>query len=224
MNTSFSNRVMEGKADLKLIVERLRAQGTLTDDLSLLRVGFKEQVTLEASDPVQGGHPERKIIEIDVESEELEEKEKIFDDLFEKGRETVRSGDNAGGLEFLRRAYELRKDVPALNKILAVVTFKEKDYKQAVDILASYLHDDPGIVDFWLYLSIAHKRIGNFEKALEAANKVYEINPERIPNLVQLADLHQKLGNQEEARRFLDTALDHDPENEQARALQAALS
>ena len=220
----FLQRVEESRGALEQIVVGLERLGTLTDDLSFIRIGFHEHVT--AAQPARGPQAtqsERVVIEIDVESEDLEEKEKLFEDLYEKGREAARTGKNDDALNFLRRAYELRRDVPALNKILAVLTFKEKDYRTAVTILSSYLRDDPAIVDFWLYLSIAHKRIGNNAEALEAANRVFELNPDRIPNLVQLADLHQKLGNQSEARRFLDLVIEKDPENEQARALMGAL-
>lgn len=219
----FLKRVEESGGDLDKIYQGLQKMGKLTDDLSFIRIGFHEHVTAGKSKQEPAAlESDRVVIEIDVESEDLEEKEKLFEELFGKGRESARDGKNDEALGFLRRAYELRRDVPALNKILAVLTFKEKDYKTAVEILSSYLQDDPAIVDFWLYLSIAHKRIGNNKEALEAANRVYELNPDRIPNLVQLADLHQKLGNHSESRRLLDLVLEKDPENEQARALMGA--
>ena len=218
----FLKRVEESSADLNGIVAGIERLGVVTDDLSFIRIGFHEHVTASRTTGSHATPNERVVIEIDVESEDLEEKEKLFEDLYEKGREAARTGKNDEALNFLRRAYELRRDVPALNKILAVITFKEKDYRTAVTILSSYLRDDPAIVDFWLYLSIAHKRIGNNQEALDAANRVFELNPDRIPNLVQLADLHQKLGNQAEARRYLDLVMEKDPENEQAKALMGA--
>ena len=93
-----------------------------------------------------------------------------------------------------------------------------------MDVLEKYLEHDPNIEDFWLYLSIAHKRTGNYDKALEAADKVFELNPDRVPNLIQLSDLHAKLGNSGRARIFAEKALELEPENRQAQQMMESLS
>jgi tetratricopeptide (TPR) repeat protein len=106
---------------------------------------------------------------------------------------------------------------------MAVLTFKERDYARAVEILGAYLAHDPGIEDFWLYLSISNKRTGDYEQALDAAKRVYSMNPDRVINLINLADIHLKLGDSAQAREFVDRALNIDPQNRQARTLQASL-
>ncbi|MBE7440218.1 MAG: SpoIIE family protein phosphatase [Spirochaetales bacterium] len=220
--TLFLRRVEESRGDLNGIVERLKAFGTLTDDLSLLRIGFQEDPALRRESLLE---PQKTIIDIDLQPELIDQDaEQTFERLFQRGRQLVREGKSGEALEYLKEAYNLRRDVPALNKTMAVLTFKEKDYRQAVEILDKYLQHDPGIVDFWLYLSIAHKRNGNYNKALEAAQRVFEMNPDRVPNLVQLADLYQKLGHMGRARIFLEKALELDPTNEQAQSLQASMA
>lgn len=222
----FLKRVEEADGQLEGIVDGLLKMGVITDDLSLLRLAFQPVGT--HSTPARGnasGAAERVIIDIDVEPETVSKKKgDQFEELFSSGRRLARSGNNAEALEHLRQAYSLRRDVPALNKALAVLTFKEKDYKTAVDILGKYLEGDPDIEDFWLYLSIAHKRNGNYTAALDAANRVYAMNPKRIPNLIQLADLHQKAGRFDRARQFLDDVLRLDPNNRQARSLLTTIS
>ncbi len=222
----FLKRVEEADGDLHEMAERLRQIGNLTDDLSLMRLAFQENAQSDESSP-DGERPHRVIIDIDVETEELDGIDPEigrFDELFETGRRMMREGRDDEALSTFKQAYDLRTDVPALNKILGVLTFKDKNYEKAIEILESYLEHDPALADFWLYLSISHKRIGDFEKALAAANKVYELNPDRIPNLIQLADLHQKLGNHDRAREFIDIVLRREPNNEQARALQTSLA
>ena len=243
----FLHRVEEANGDIELITSTLLETRGLTDDLSLLRIGFKEMVE-RSKDNIFEDNRERHIIDIDLETEILDkisstqseesieealddvpvsqgvaEGDEEFNRLFKQGRELAREGAHREALDLLNQAYSLQKDVPALNKILAVLTFKIQDYPKAAEILDSYLAHNPEVVDFWLYLSIANKRIGQFEKALQAANKVYELNPNRVPNLIQLADLHQKQGNQDEARKFIEQALRQDPGNQQALALQAGL-
>lgn len=219
----FLKRVEEARGDLSAILEGLMRSGELTDDLSLLRLGFHEKVVSRSSSEEE---PQRVVIDIDSEMDGDRELlgNEDFNFHYSEGRKLARSGQHDDALDHLRKAYALRRDVPALNKILAVLTFKEKDYSTAVEILSNYLKHDPYIVDFWLYLSIAHKRTGDFDRAMEAALKVYELNPNRIPNLINLADLYQKRGEYTKAREFIEIALQLDPENRQARSVLAAIN
>ncbi|MCB1324665.1 MAG: SpoIIE family protein phosphatase [Spirochaetales bacterium] len=221
----FLRRVEEADGQIDRLSEGLKSFGVITDDLSLLRVGFQEKAAprSETSEPTR---EERIVIDIDVHDEGLPagQKAENFDELFEKGRELARLGRHDEALDYLREAYSLNKDVPALNKIMGVLSFKGRDYEHAVEVLQRYLEQDSSLVDFWLYLSIAQKRTGHLDKALEAGNRVLEMAPDRVLNLIHLADLHQKMGNHEEARDFLNRALELDPENRQARALQASLN
>jgi HAMP domain-containing protein len=223
-------RVEESNGDLEGILERLLASGELTDDLSFLRIEFKgvtEGTSAAPSHQVPATQG-RVIIDIDPDDEDdmdFADVEEIgsFDDLFIEGRRLARQGKHDEALEVLRQAYSMRRDVPGLNKVLAVLTFKDRDYPRAVEILENYLEHDPHVADFWLYLSIAHKRMGEYQKALDAALKVYDINPNRVPNLIHLADLYQKLGDTGKAHEALDRALRLDPDNRQARSLMGVL-
>ncbi|MBX7059244.1 MAG: SpoIIE family protein phosphatase [Leptospirales bacterium] len=226
----FLRRVEEGDGDIHRMVDAIKSYGELTDDLSFVRIGFHEQTAdLRSSESVV--EPERVIIDIDIHDElesmhdkALEGADLEFEDLFSKGRSLARDGKLEEALQYLNRAYTLRADVPALNKIMGVLTFKERDYNRAVEILSSYLEHDPGLTDFWLYLSISNKRIGEYHQALEAAQKVYNMSPDRVVNLINLADIHHKLGNYDRAREYIERALDIDPQNRHARQLQASLS
>ncbi len=213
--------VESADANLERIQAETEKYGDLTDDLSLLRLGFRESSVSRSSASLLED-PDRQIIEIDAYDTELAESE--FEELFHRGRSLAREGNSEEALKILKQAYDLKKNEPALNKILAVLTFKGKEYQTAVDVLEKYLEHDPNIEDFWLYLSIAHKRTGNYDKALEAADKVFELNPERVPNLIQLSDLHAKLGNTGRARIFAEKALELEPDNRQAQQMMESLS
>ncbi len=226
----FLRRVEEGEGDMERIVAAIKSYGEITDDLSLLRIGFQEAPVPEGqrrAAPVE----DRVVIDIDLHDEleavhqqTLENVDLEFEDLFSKGRALAREGKLEEALQYLNKAHTIRGDVPALNKIMGVLTFKERDYNRAVDILSRYLSHDPGLTDFWLYLSISNKRIGEYDKALDAAQKVYDMSPDRVVNLINLADIYQKMGDHERAREFIDRALDIDPQNRHARQLQAVLS
>ncbi|MCR9142546.1 MAG: SpoIIE family protein phosphatase [bacterium] len=245
----FLKRVEESDGHLEPMVEAIKKTGVITDDLSLLRIEFHADVPAKKSGGGSSGRPA--VIDIDLYDEEeldaavatsssetpagsgdaesasgetIEERSEDFERLFQEGRRLARDGSHEEALGKLTQAYTLRSDVPALNKILAVLTFKERDYEKAIEILNQYLEHDPAIVDFWLYLSISHKRTGDYDRALEAGNRVLDISPDRVINLINLADIHQKLGNTTEARDFLDRALALDPQNRQARSLQSSIT
>ncbi|MEQ9364061.1 MAG: SpoIIE family protein phosphatase [Leptospirales bacterium] len=244
----FLTRVEESDGQLDPMVAAIKKTGIITDDLSLLRIEFNANVPARKT-PSGGGDAGRPApIDIDLydeseleaavatssseehagassaRNETIEERSEDFERLFQEGRRLARDGNHEEALGKLTQAYTLRSDVPALNKILAVLTFKERDYEKAIEILNQYLQHDPAIVDFWLYLSISHKRTGDYDRALEAGNRVLGISPDRVINLINLADIHQKLGNSTEARDFLDRALALDPQNRQARSLQSTIS
>lgn len=223
--------VEEAQADLNELTELIKSKGELTDDLSLLKVEFLPvSQKKETEEPVTEDDVVKPVVLIDDHDEYEDEAEPEaadsdeFSELLEEGRKLVRAGKSAEALELLEKAYGMRQDDPTLNKILAVLTFREKDYEKAVEILENYLNHDPNIEDFWLYLSIAHKRMGNLERALEAAEKVFEINSQRVPNLLQLADLHYRMGHLGRSRIFLEQVFQIDPHNSQGKTLEEKIA
>lgn len=229
----FLKRVEESDGDVERIIRSIKSYGELTDDLSLLRIGFHES-GVRVDRHSENELPDRVVIDIDINDEfeqasrdgiegAVEQRSEEFEEFFRLGRKLAREGRLDESLDYLNKAYAIRNDVPALNKIMAVLTFKERDYARAVEILGAYLAHDPGIEDFWLYLSISNKRTGDYHQALDAAKRVYSMNPDRVINLINLADIHLKLGDSAQAREYVDRALNIDPQNRQARTLQASL-
>ncbi|MCB1307510.1 MAG: tetratricopeptide repeat protein, partial [Leptospiraceae bacterium] len=223
----FLKRVEESDGDLDGLVNSINAQGVITDDLSLLKLGFKVDQRVRSSaqdDFVEDA--DRVVIDIDVHDEgpAIAAGDSDFDELFHKGRELAREGRHQDALDVLNRAYEINPDNPSLNRIMGVLTFKGQDYERAVEILNRYLEMDASVVDFWLYLSIAHKRTGDLDRALTAARKVAELDPNRVINLINLADIHSKLGDRDTARQYVDRALELDPGNRQAQSLMSGIS
>ncbi|MFN3604779.1 MAG: SpoIIE family protein phosphatase [Leptonema sp. (in: bacteria)] len=231
--------VEESQGDINKILEGIKKRGKLTDDISLLSISyvptkreakeeedkkFEEDSFVIRNQERDSLNLEKKaIIVLDEENVEsiLEESiEGNFSEYLKKGDEFLYNQNYTEALNYYQKAYELNKNNKDLNKKLAVLTFKMEDYEKAVEVLEKYLHEDPYIEDFWLYLSIAHKRVGNLEKALETVEKAYELNSQRVPILLQLADVHFKLNHIGRASIFLDKVLELDPLNEQAKRLK----
>lgn len=233
--------VEEAKGDIDKIFEGVKKRGKLTDDISLLSISYvpkpmeeniqeptkkyeEDSFIIRESKENTLQSEKKTVIVLDEENIDavLEEsiEENNFEGYLKKGDEFLYNQNYNEALNYYQKAYELNKENKELNKKLAVLTFKLEDYEKAVEILEKYLVDDPYIEDFWLYLSIAHKRVGNLDKALETAEKAYELNSQRIPILLQLADVHYKLNHIGRASIFLEKVFEIDPSNEQAKRLQ----
>lgn len=217
----FLKYVEQGDGKIDAFVEILRGIGDLTDDLSFLRIGFQEKES-ELGDATVAPESKKTVIDIDV-ADENTSKAGGFTEIFHKGRELAKEGRHSEALGVLNDAYELNAKDQSLNKIMAVLTFKEKEYERAIDIIEEYLKEDESVEDFWLYLSIAHKHAGDQDKSLEAAQKVYEMNPDRVVNLVNIADIYHTRGNKGLAREFINKALQLDPDNRQAQTIESQL-
>ena len=139
------------------------------------------------------------------------------------GRSVV-VGDIEKAIDILANAYAVEQNNQKLNKLLGLLSFKGKDYDTAIKVLSQYLSQDPDTDEIWYYLSIAQKKMGNYLSSLEAAKKVYELQPTNINNLVNLSDLHRLNGNYMEAKLFSEKVISLDSENKNAKKLLNVLN
>ncbi|MCB1174900.1 MAG: SpoIIE family protein phosphatase [Leptospiraceae bacterium] len=206
----FLQHVQEAGGDLHTIQQRLEAMGDLTDDLSLLRIGFQEQ-----------SQPDEKeiIIYRNIEHARARAYEESFADLYQRGREHYKAGQHREAYISFRAAYLIRKDIPMLNKYLAVLFMKDKDYQRAIEVLDRYLTQEPDSIEYWLYYSIAQKQLGNYDEALAAALRGYSLDQGHLLNLVNLCDLYRQTGDEGSARNYLALAMQIQPDNKEVQRL-----
>ena len=57
------------------------------------------------------------------------------------------------------------------------------------------------------------KKLGDFQKALEAGLKSYETMKDFLSNLINIADLYRLLGNLNESKKFAKLAQEQEPDN-----------
>jgi tetratricopeptide (TPR) repeat protein len=132
---------------------------------------------------------------------------------YEEGRKLYKSGDIDDAIRIMYKAYSVDSNYPKLNKLLSLLSFKGRDYEKAVDVLGVYLKQDPDAGEFWYYLSAAQKKLGEFQKALDAGLKSYETMNDFLSNLINIADLYRLLGNIEESKKYAYLAQEKDPDN-----------
>ncbi len=208
--TLFLGVVENANGEIKQMEANIRQIGELIDDLSILRIGFQE-VGVPAQQP-------------DPQLEREDSSDKItIQNFYKEGKELYKSGEIQKAIGVLLDAYTADPSNQRLNKLLGLMSFKEKDYPLAVKVLSHYLAYDPDTAELWHYLSIAEKRLGNLTQSLEAAIMVNKLQPMNVQNLVHLSDLNRLLGKKAEAIHFTKAAEEIDPENKNIQKLKKLL-
>lgn len=197
--TIFLDIVERSDGELQAIEENIRKVGEIIDDLSILRIGFQES---------------KVVTQIDLQPERRDTTNLVsIQNLYREGRDLYKSGEAQKALEVLLEAYTADSSYQRLNKLLGLLSFKEKDYPLAVQVISKYLTFDPDTAELWYYLSLAEKRLGNLTQSLEAALMVNKLQPMNVQNLAHLSDLNRLLGKKEEALHFSKALEEIDPEN-----------
>ncbi|MCK6379923.1 MAG: SpoIIE family protein phosphatase [Leptospiraceae bacterium] len=223
----FLKFVEEGKGDIPAIIELIKKAGEITDDLSFLKIDFQGNGNEEIAEPTtqtisnEVASSEDSVV-IDIDGSYPEEEEDV-ESYYQEAKKFLKENNPEQALKELEAGYSKSHNNPKLNKLLALLSFKGKNYDTAIEVLGKYLEYDPDVADFWFYLSIAHKRLGKYESSLEAAEKLKNIQPQNIQNLINLADLNRILGRIEDALAYQRKAIDLDPNNRSAKKLAEIL-
>lgn len=198
----------------------LKAQGTITDDLSFLRLDFQPQSVSEEIQNIQEQPISSKFEEQELEIRDDDDLQGLdLTEVYQQSKRLYREGQVNEALNVLMKAHSIEPNNQKLNKLLGLMSFKGKDYAKAVDILSQYLQMDPDTEEMWYYLSLSQKKMGRYLSSLEASKRVYQLHPDNINNLVNLSDLNRLTGKYEEARKFSERALEIDPENQNAKKI-----
>ncbi len=222
----FLRVVQEVGTELHHIERALRDHGELTDDLSLLRIGFQES-GVEASaleerfeeNLAASVRPRLNGDDVDLDENagdydsSRHRGDLAFDELLERGKQLYLEGNLRQAINVLNEAYQIDQAHSRLNKLLGLLSFKGQDYEKAVELLSKYLTEDPRLSEFWIYLSLAEKKRGNYSEALRAAERLRSMEPENVKNLINLADLHRLQGDTDLARSTAEAAAKIDPED-----------
>jgi len=204
--------VEQANANLEKIEELLLMKGNVTDDFSLLRLDFQHE---EVYTPQEEYNFFYKTEEIAA----LPEEDTSPPSYYKRAKDLYISGKAKEALELLIYGFEKDKSDLRLCKLLGLVAFKEKDYYHAVLGFKEYLAKKSEEDELWYYLSVAYKRIGELQLSLEIANKLYEIDPENVKNILHLAELYRLLGNKILSKNFANRVLFFDKENLSAKKI-----
>ncbi len=101
--------------------------------------------------------------------------------------------------------------------------FDRKEYEAAAAQMRELLDIRPDVADVWFNLSLCYKHLKRIEDAAYAGEKLYNLQPNRVANLINLADNYRILGQFSQSRDYLRRALELNPDSENGRRLDELL-
>ncbi|MCB1178892.1 MAG: SpoIIE family protein phosphatase, partial [Leptospiraceae bacterium] len=206
--TLFLTHVNNGKGEVDGIYNSILQAGEITDDLSILRISYKEnEIPLERD----------KRSKEEIEANQL-------DVIYTRSKELLKQNNFTEALRLLNTAYEQNKDHTKITKLLGLVAFKSKDYSKSVEIMKNYLLKDPLYTDFWYYLGVGQKKLGHYKEAEHTSSQLHNMQPDHVMNILNIADVKRMLGERDSALEFTRLALKLEPQNQTAIKLERILT
>ena len=80
---------------------------------------------------------------------------------------------------YAKKANELKPDKDGPKNLLFNIYFATKDYKKAIEILESLIHDGSDLSIHYFNLGYCYYEMGNLDKAEECKNKAAEYDPKK---------------------------------------------
>ncbi len=192
----FLRHVEASGSDLLAIVDRIHGTGTVTDDLSLLRVGFHETAATRMEGPVADA-----------------------DALMRMAREGLQGNDVAGALRKLDQLLAIDPDHGNALRLKGRILMMEGRHEEAIQPLSQLAELEPENIDACFSLSVCYKHLRQHDDAIRTGEKVADAQPGRIANLINLADSYRVTGQVDKAKQLTQKALELEPDNPSARKL-----
>lgn len=188
----------ENKCDLDGIVRSLEKIGPFSDDLSLLRLQYTAP-RAEAENELE---------------EDWGQSIARAESLMGEG-ETTKARTLLDALDYasVRRQESLAK--------LVKLFYQLENYQAAAHTAEQYSRQYPGELNYIFLASLSYGKLGDWQTALDLADRVRLRRPNHIPNLLHLAELQMKFHHRKKATEMLRYALELDPMNQRAREIQA---
>ncbi|PJZ26731.1 serine/threonine protein phosphatase [Leptospira hartskeerlii] len=185
----FVRIVEDSKGDLDTIAGKLHGVGAIADDLSLMRIGYKELIDPE--------HPK-------------------YNDAvakYNQAKQHIAKKEVPIALELLELSWNLAPSFKESARLIGQIYYDKKEFSKASKWLERYLNLDQESHNIWFLLSLCYKHMKEFQRAADAAEKVRQTQPHRLANLINLSDNYRLLNKFEDARSVLEKAKELDGES-----------
>ncbi|TGN06897.1 SpoIIE family protein phosphatase [Leptospira ilyithenensis] len=181
LDENFILRIIEqGKADLNRIFELIGRKGEVIDDLSLIRIGYSNEI--------------RKINKVSSEAKLK----------FRKAKKLYSKGNFSESIDVLLDLIESEPNAnERLQKDLSKLYYQIGNFKKAMEHMEIYLISHPEDDDFLYFASKLFKKTNQLPRAIELAEKIRIRSPKKVNYLVHLFHLYLKTGDRSQALEVL---------------------
>lgn len=184
----FLTIVEENEGELSAIIEAIERHGEIMDDLSLMRIErFREE------------HAVRRAFD--------------YGGVLQGVKRDIRQGAVEKAIQRIEAYLRHDSSYPQAVKNLAQVYYQAKDYAKAAYYAQDYLFLRPADADFVYFAAICCRRIKDYARAIDLAERLRLREQPMAKNLILLVDLHLRTGNLHRARIILDELRECDPES-----------
>ncbi len=180
----FLSVVEKSEGNLRGIYDGLVEIGELTDDLSLLRIGYQEEI---------------------VENSENKNDEKgyEFHQFVQEGISHYKSGDLESSIISMELALEAEPHDSYCLREISKLYLKTKRFDRAIITANKYIEGHPEDAEFLFYLAYSYKQTKQYEKACDFAERLRLRDPKNTKNLFVLAEVHIHLNNRVKVESIL---------------------
>jgi tetratricopeptide (TPR) repeat protein len=197
--TQFLRRVEEGNGKIPEILERLKASGKIMDDISLLRVSYKEDIQEEKMTALVSPEIVQKV---------------------EESKLLLESGKIKEAYEKIKTSLDENQKFPEMLKLLGKLYFNMGDYSRAIECFEEYVNLNPSDNEYLYALSNTYRLFGKFNQAADIGERLYLRDQKNVLNLLNLASIYLELKVIGRANYMIEKTLQIEPENEQAKNLK----
>jgi len=135
-----------------------------------------------------------------------------FQDLLDKAREAQLAGKLDQAADLCRAALRMRPHYGPAEYGLGQILSSQKNYQEAVELFSQALHDDPSLVDAYLFRGIAFLNLQKPDQALTSLEKFYRLRPSDAEVRYYLAGAYNALGDYSKAAEYYSAQLQMTPE------------
>jgi HAMP domain-containing protein/tetratricopeptide (TPR) repeat protein len=195
------------EANIDRIIHSLREKGTITDDLSILRIEFKSNLKNEVVKATNYIPAEVEISTIEEAESTIEDKEYAIAVNYYKEGNLPRALDT-----FKKMVRNGNKDKNIL-RLCGLLAYKLQDYRLAEYNLFEYNRLYSKNYEVLHFLSLSRKKLDDYHGAINIGIDLLEMQPDNSMNYLYLADLYTLVGKEDISLELLTRASKMDPEN-----------
>ncbi len=196
----FLKTVEDSAGDIQEIYQNLKKQGTITDDLSLLKITYKGK-NIASSNEISG-----------------EYKKLILQALREKNNKLYNEAIN-----LFKQVLITFSDNLFILKQLARISLKTQNFTEVLNYSSRIIEISPSETKFLYLMSIALNKLGQKERAAFYSERVYLREPGNTNNIVHLIKLYISLNQTAAANKYCNFGLQIDSKNSHLRELKQTL-